>query len=209
MKKPEFKKQPLLYQQISQHSTLNFSLKLFNPIKILSLPREKERPPRQTYLSSISPSLTPLFHFSFTKRCQRSASRGCKQKRKQETEKGRKEGRKGVEIVVGVVQLHRFEGDALQEARGRSSCKGIVTWLRGRYRFLVGIKERRSTGASTNYYYTLPPGRRRETVLHPLQAWCVSRCPFTRKTSSSLCSLFDRFIKRRDLTPFVEGAIIF
>lgn len=63
--------------------------------------------------------------------------------RRKRRKEGRKEGRVQV-LLVGVLVVP-FEGDALQEARGRSGCKGIVTWPRGRYRFLVAARYKRET----------------------------------------------------------------
>lgn len=58
----------------------------------------------------------------------------------------RKDGRKeGCKVLLVGVLVVPFEGDALQEARGRSGCKGIVTWPRGRYRFLVAARYKRET----------------------------------------------------------------
>lgn len=65
--------------------------------------------------------------------------------RKEGNAEGSEEGRVQVWPRVGVVLVVAFEGDALQEARGRSGCKGIVTWPRGRYRFLVAARYKRET----------------------------------------------------------------
>lgn len=63
--------------------------------------------------------------------------------RKEGSTEGSAEGRVQV-LLVGVLVVP-FEGGALQEARGRSGCKGIVTWPRGRYRFLVAARYKRET----------------------------------------------------------------
>lgn len=68
---------------------------------------------------------------------------GKRKRRKEGSTEGSAEGR--VQVVLVGVLVVPFEGGALQEARGRSGCKGIVTWPRGRYRFLVAARYKRET----------------------------------------------------------------
>lgn len=121
---------------------------------------------------------------------------GSKHGWKKETAKGRKDGRKeGCE--EGCKEGCRYHGWGfwLYRLKGMRCKKRVVgsaakVSSRGQGGGTVfsrppGIKERRSTGASTNYYCTLPPGRRqgrRCTTLFRLDSSSavvrVSRCPF-------------------------------
>ena len=101
--------------------------------------------------------------------------------RKKETAKGRTEGRKGAKSSWWGFWLYRLKGMRCKKrvvgpaAKVSSRGQGggtVFSWP-------PGIKERRSTGASTNYYCTLPPGRRqgRTTLDSNCLYACVSRCP--------------------------------
>lgn len=97
---------------------------------------EREATPRVPS-STFPPFLKLSTRWNYPRRWE--AEFGRRKRRKE----GRKEGRVQV-LLVGVLVVP-FEGDALQEARGRSGCKGIVTWPRGRYRFLVAARYKRET----------------------------------------------------------------
>lgn len=157
--------------------------------------------PTPSYHVERIPTPVPSLFSFFSQRYEASARR----RQEAESEKGngeRKEVRKEVRKegckwcwwgfwlyrLKGVRCKKRVVGPAAKVSSRGQGGGTVFSWP-------PGIKERRSTGASTNYYCTLPPGRRQgrrrydpllsTRIVVVRRRACVSRCPFLFPVSRS------------------------